>query len=308
MQLLDAVKLAIKDDEEKRAHRKEKEGVSDGTTNQKPPFAKTAQDAQKQLKNKYQDNETSTPPSNHVTRKNDPENVGPKSRGTISESTIATGNDEPVQPNIQPENLRQASTTTTEDKGPVQPNAQPTQLNKQQQKANRKWTTQSLKALVDYIYYIKEVTTNQSSMNEIDLAIPRGLIINPNQIEMEKTMMHDQITKILVERTNNHNFHLKEMLFRKGKISQKKGSNLTAAYKAKQHFKEVARPRTSDYGIELGKSIIKNIQDAREKRNNLLVQVATIDKETSDANMAIWKQFLEDVKEGDTDELIDGKK
>lgn len=172
-----------------------------------------------------------------------------------------------------------------------------------QQKRPREWTLASLKALCSYVIAERQQLQLLGSEELVDRAIEDGTIVNVRK-ELEEDALTDAISNHLVKRSNNNRLHFKMMVSEQGQTRRERGKSLSSASAKKSIFKALAKPRTADFGIELVKRIKENVQANNEARNKLLLEVARLDDEYHKRSMAVWEEFLRDVKEGDTDSLV----
>lgn len=173
--------------------------------------------------------------------------------------------------------------------------------------AGRQWTTESLNQLSQCMLREEEkilskfdeqifddarkenLTVDVSAKKHADFVIAalNDVVINPKPII---AFDNDLWTKIEVTRQAD---------------AKKIYSNLcTVGYKQKEAFKKVAKPRTSDFAIEMVNKMTENWKDIQKERNALIINIARLDNAVREKNKAMWVSFLKDVKQGDEDVFV----
>lgn len=140
-------------------------------------------------------------------------------------------------------------------------------------------------------------------MQQIDEAVKYGLLTSNIRPAMEQDYFASSINNILVKLKYDHNLWFKAMIFRQGELASERGLLQTEAFKAKVDFKRIARPRTSDFGIDLVNRMSKNLED-NAVRKKLRIDITQNENESHGKNKTIWEHFLNDVKQGKKDSLV----
>lgn len=160
------------------------------------------------------------------------------------------------------------------------------------------WTFNALNSLNNYIRSEKIVSNITADINDIKQANVEAVILSDDRIGMESDDFEHAIRDKLIERTLHRNMNFKMMIYRCGALERKRGKLMTDAFQAKERFKESIAPRTRDHGIEIAKKIIKNLDDAADKKRQLFLKIVHIDNDIHETNLGIWNHFLTDIAEG----------
>lgn len=72
------------------------------------------------------------------------------------------------------------------------------------------------------------------------------------------------------------------------------------------YLKNMDRARTSDFGIEMVKKVVGNLQEMLNERNKRRILITRNESEAHVKNLAVWTHFLSDVAEGKTDSTVAG--
>lgn len=151
------------------------------------------------------------------------------------------------------------------------------------------WSVESLRSLQIFWEREKDVIEKQTGIVTIDLANREAAITGVRrQIERD----------VLVKPTHYNNMSVKQMLFQQGTLRREKSELMSESFKAKERFKKEVTPRTADFGIELVKKMKELSVEAMTRKNRLEVELAKIDGEIHQKQMATWTHFLRDIAAG----------